>query len=105
MADDPSQAALLRATNTHFYKGARAVAGAPLPRRREGRIACVVEFSDGAMGGGEIEKTHAGRWRLELGARRTAKGTAIPARAWLLEREGAAEGARTAALRVIDRLA
>lgn len=105
MPDDPPQAALLRATNTHFYKGARATAVTPLPRKREGAVPCLIEFSDGATGAGEIAKAGSGRWRLSIAARQTAKGAQIPARGWLLEMEGAAEGLPSAALRVIDRLA
>ena len=105
MAEDAAVAASLRMTNTHLYKGACGQAAAPLPRRRDGTVPCMVEFSDGASVPGEVAKSGPERWRLSLPAHVTARGAAIGAKVWTLGKEEAAEGLPSAAaVRIIERL-
>ncbi|MGG7565734.1 hypothetical protein ACQ5SO_06170 [Rhodovulum sp. DZ06] len=102
MPDQDRAAIALRFSNTHLYKGARGAG--PLPRRAEGAVPCMVEFSDGGAGFGTVARSGPNRWRLSMQAHVTAKGARIDAKTWALEKEGAAEGLPSAALKVVDRL-
>ena len=93
---------ILEATHTHLYPGHRGrISGL-------GRIAelssggdCLVEFSDGSATPAKISRS-AGDWRLDTGAYRTAAGTDIPARSWLIRFE---EGGDEAGFRILRRAA
>jgi hypothetical protein len=64
----------LGATHSHLYPGARGHAAAPL---RDGPVA--LTFADGVRVTGDL-------WgdRLTLAAHRTAKGTEIPEKSWVI---------------------
>ncbi len=75
---------ILQATHTHLYSGHRGkISGVARIADIETGRDCVVEFSDGSAATAEI--TQAARdWRLRVDAYRTAAGTEIPARHWVL---------------------
>ena len=75
---------ILRATHTHLYPGHRGTLTG-LERLADLRTEtdCLVEFVDGSAAPARIWKSERG-WRLDTGAYRTAAGTDIAARSWLL---------------------
>jgi hypothetical protein len=82
---------ILHATHTHFYPGHHGtLSGVEQLDELETPADCLVEFSDGSAAEVQIlalEKD----WRLQVAAYRTAAGTAIPAKRWLMridENEG-----------------
>ena len=76
--------ALLRATNTHLYPGAKLVAdGTPLLRAGD-RV--IVEFADLGAANGWVERRDGDRIVLAVEAHRTARGADVAARAWVVER-------------------
>ena len=80
----------LTARSSHLYPGARlALAGGP--PAGDAALRCAVEFSDGALGLGELRLTGGGSAVLAVGAYRTAAGTMIEDKSWLLEVEETGE--------------
>lgn len=73
--------AVLRAAHTHLYPGARLQAHGPLTAG----AGLVVVFADLGSAGARVEGVEAGRVTLAVGGHRTARGTAVAARRWLLE--------------------
>jgi len=81
---DEQMTLILQATHTHLYPGHRGkISGAA-------RIAdigtggdCLVEFADGSAAAGKMSKTTRD-WRLQVGAYRTAAGTAIGGKYWAM---------------------
>lgn len=76
-------ARILRAGHTHLYPGAR-LRAATAALRRGSRVH--IEFSDLASAAALIETAGAARATLAVDAYRTARGTVIAAKRWLLER-------------------
>lgn len=74
---------MIRMMDSHAYPGCSAVADEPL---QEGPVH--VEFSDGAVAGGRVERLDVGRIALTIDAYTTGKGTAIAEKSWLLENRG-----------------
>ncbi len=77
----------LEAGGTHLYDGARGVV-------RDGRLSaapslnptpCMVVFTDGAFTLGTLTPCGGTDWQLAVDAHVTARGTAIPAKRWLVE--------------------
>jgi len=83
-----TQARVLRARGSHLYPGARAMLEGGVP---EAAGPCLVEFADASAAAGEIAPEGDGRLRLATAPYRTAAGTAIPEKRWLLEPGGAGE--------------
>lgn len=93
-------AVVLRAANTHLYPGARLAASAPL--KRGARV--TIEFADLGAAAARVERCGAGAATLAVEVHRTAAGTLVAARRWLLaapDREGEESGS---AWRVVRRL-
>ncbi|MCJ8027293.1 hypothetical protein KYK30_16780 [Shinella yambaruensis] len=74
---------MIRMMDSHAYPGCPAVADEP---PQEGPVH--VEFSDGAVAGGRVERLDDDRITLTIDAYRTGKGTAIVEKSWLLENRG-----------------
>ncbi|MEV7480148.1 MULTISPECIES: hypothetical protein [Streptomyces] len=76
----------LRAGHTHLFRGARL----PLPATVSAPRPCALEleFSDGVRTPAELlaPVRPDEPWLLSVGAHRTAAGTALPARSWLVTR-------------------
>lgn len=76
----------LRAGHTHLFRGARL----PLPATVSAPRPCALEleFSDGVRTPAELlaPVRPDEPWLLAVGAHRTAAGTALPARSWLVTR-------------------
>ncbi|MCU4655056.1 hypothetical protein N8I71_19620 [Roseibacterium sp. SDUM158016] len=66
----------LAATHSHLYPGARGTAGAPLG---DGPVS--LTFADGTRVAGRLTGD-----RLTIDAHRTAKGTSIPLKTWVIAR-------------------
>ncbi len=78
---------ILHATHTHLYPGQRGTISAidalsDLPSNTK----CLVEFGDGSAANATIS-SHDGDWRLHTSSYRTAAGTDIPNRRWLVRIE------------------
>ncbi|AWJ87904.1 hypothetical protein TSH58p_30860 (plasmid) [Azospirillum sp. TSH58] len=80
----------LEAGGTHLHVGARGTV-------RDGRLSaapfgrpspCLVVFSDGAFAAGTLTPQGGTEWRLAVDGYTTARGTAIPAKRWLVEMAG-----------------
>ena len=72
----------LRATHTHLYPGAvLRDDGHPLRRGQALRI----EFADLGSAAARVQSCSAGRVLLAVDAHRTARGTQVAARRWLIE--------------------
>ena len=79
---------VLRATHTHLYPGARGTVGPGEPLRWSARardVACVVELADGSTAAARLERFAEEGAYLCVEAYRTAAGTVIPRKRWLLE--------------------
>ncbi|QCO19387.1 hypothetical protein D3869_29485 (plasmid) [Azospirillum brasilense] len=77
----------LEAGGTHLYVGARGTV-------RDGRLSaapsvkpppCMVVFSDGVFTAGTLTPRGGTEWQLAVDGYTTARGTAIPAKRWLVE--------------------
>ena len=77
-------AVILEASHTHLYPGHRGkISGlAGIAELQPGRD-CLVEFSDGSATAARISRS-GGDWRLATDAYRTAAGTEIGEKNWLL---------------------
>jgi hypothetical protein len=75
---------ILEATHTHLYRGHRGkISGlARLAELQSGRD-CLVEFSDGTAAAARISK-FGDDWRLSTDAYRTAAGTDIANKRWIV---------------------
>lgn len=78
---------ILHATHTHLYPGHRGTISAldvlsDLPSKRK----CLVEFDDGSAANATITGND-GDWRLHTSSYRTAAGTDIPEKDWLVRIE------------------
>ncbi|MGC4028448.1 MAG: hypothetical protein QM696_06230 [Steroidobacteraceae bacterium] len=73
--------AAVRFTHTHAYPGAHCT----ISPSSEGQI--LIEFSDASHAAGVLQQQTQDELRLEAGAYRTASGTEIDAKNWLLRRE------------------
>jgi hypothetical protein len=76
----------LAASNSHLYPGARLTereAGAATPARGD---ALVVEFADQRAATGKVAAVTQDRVAIDVAACVTARGTAIPRKAWTLAR-------------------
>ena len=78
---------ILHATHTHLYPGHRGTISAldalsDLPANRK----CLVEFDDGRAANATIKRND-GDWRLHTSPYRTAAGTDIPQKVWLVRIE------------------
>lgn len=82
---------ILRATHTHLYPGHRGrVCGIARIADPGASGECLVEFSDGSAAAASLSRQR-DQWRLDTEAYRTAAGTDIPAKRWVLRlREGSA---------------
>jgi hypothetical protein len=78
----------LRAGHTHLYPGAR-LRGEPAVLRR-GQTPHI-EFADLGSAPAIVEVVESGRTALTVGAHRTARGTAVAAKRWLIEMVAAGE--------------
>ena len=82
---------ILHATHTHIYPGHHGtISGITQIAELDTPTDCLIEFADGSAADAKIVAT-AKDWRLRVGAYRTAAGTDIPAKQWLLrldENEG-----------------
>lgn len=75
---------ILHATNTHFYPGLYGtISGAARIADLGPGSDCVVEFSDGSAATAKFVAS-ARDWRLRVDAYRTAAGTEIPSKHWLM---------------------
>lgn len=75
---------ILQAPHTHLYPGLRGrVSGVAAIAGTGTRGDCVVEFSDGSAAAASLSRQREA-WHLDTGAYRTAAGTDIPAKGWLL---------------------
>ncbi|MBL8361725.1 MAG: hypothetical protein JNN18_14620 [Rubrivivax sp.] len=72
--------AVLRAAHTHLYPGARLQADGPLTAG----AGLVVVFADHGSAGARVERVEDGRVTLAVAAHRTARGTLVEAKRWLL---------------------
>lgn len=85
----------LVAGDSHLYPGVRLASTlADAPAHWQAGDPVLVEFADLTIGEGRIGVAGAQGWLLQLFARNTAKGSAIPAQTWWLEPQ------RTGLLRV-----
>lgn len=76
---------ILRATHTHLYPGHRGtISGLEQLAGLRPNGECVVEFSDGSAASARISRSADG-WRLRTGAYRTAAGTDIAEKRWLVD--------------------
>jgi len=78
---------LLRAAHTHLYPGARLRGPAAL---RAGRR-LTIEFSDLGVTAARVEAAAGRQATLAVDAHATARGTAIAAKRWLIERSEPAD--------------
>ena len=75
---------ILEATHTHLYPGHRGkVAGPAQVSDLQAGGDCLVEFSDGSVTPAGISESEAG-WQLRTDAYRTAAGTDIAEKCWLV---------------------
>lgn len=76
----------LAAGDSHLYPGVR-LAGTPANGFAHWQAGdpVLIEFADLSIGEGRIEAAAANGWLLQIFARSTAKGAAIPAQTWWLE--------------------
>lgn len=74
---------VIRILDSHAYPGCSVLAEA---FQQEGPVH--VEFSDGTVAGGSVERLDEGRIAMTIEAYRTAKRTAIARKSWLLENRG-----------------
>ncbi len=74
-------AAVLRAAHTHLYSGARLQADGPLTAG----AALTVVFADLASAHARVHGVEGERVALSVGSYRTARGTNVAAKRWLLE--------------------
>lgn len=74
-------AAVLRAAHTHLYAGARLLADGPLASR----TGVTVVYADLASAPARVERLDGGRLQLIVGPHRTARGTSVAAKRWLVE--------------------
>ena len=90
---------ILEATHTHLYPGHRGrISGLDRIADLSSGMDCLVEFSDGSATPAKVSRS-AGDWRLGTDAYRTAAGTNIPARVWLVRLEEDGEAVRFRILR------
>lgn len=83
----------LAAGDSHLYPGVRlASTPADALAHWQGGDPVLIEFADLTIGEGRIEAAGRHGWLLQLFARSTAKGAAIPAQAWWLEPRSHAPG-------------
>lgn len=73
--------------HTHIYPGAKGRYGASGTPPEDGADV-QVEFSDGVVAQAVLHPLPAGRRLLEVAAYVTAAGHGIPAKVWILERDG-----------------
>ena len=85
---------ILQATHTHLYPGHRGkISGLAQIADIQAGGDCLVEFSDGSAAAARISRSENG-WQLDTEAYRTAAGTDIAAKRWLVcveEDDGRAE--------------
>lgn len=75
---------ILEATHTHLYPGHEGkIPGLAQIAEMQSGGDCLVEFSDGSMTPARITKSENG-WQLDTDAYRTAAGTNIPEKRWLV---------------------
>ncbi len=74
-------ARIVRAHGSHLYPGAQVTLEGRVP---EMAAPCLVEFADGAVAAGSLAPGDAAGAILETAPYRTAAGTAIPEKRWLL---------------------
>jgi hypothetical protein len=72
----------LRATHTHLYPGARLLGALPALRRGQ-RLA--IAFADLGHADARVEQFDAAGLTLAVAAHRTARGTPVAPRCWLLQ--------------------
>lgn len=92
-------AAVLRAAHTHLYPGARLQADGPLA---EGAGFTLV-FADLGSASARVQRVDGELAALSVGGYRTARGTNVAAKRWLLE-PGPASAASGRTWRVVRRL-
>lgn len=74
----------LEATHTHFYPGHRGkISGLAQIADLKASSKCLVEFSDGSVAPARISRLERG-WQLYTDAYRTAAGSDIAAKLWLV---------------------
>jgi hypothetical protein len=81
---------ILEATHTHLYPGHRGkVSGLAQLAAIQTGADCLVEFSDGSVASARITR-YENAWKLRTNPYRTAAGTAIAEKLWLirLEKDG-----------------
>ena len=75
---------ILEATHTHLYPGhVGKISGLEQIAEMQAGGNCLVEFSDGSVAPARITKSENG-WQLDTNAYRTAAGTDIPEKRWLV---------------------
>lgn len=75
---------ILKATHTHLYPGHRGkISGLAQIADMQADCDCLVEFSDGSATLARISKPDGG-WQLRTDAYRTAAGTDIAEKCWLI---------------------
>jgi len=79
----------LRTTSTHLYRGARLLAERGVP---DGPAAAVIEFGDGVAVEAELLRSTTGGVALQVPAYRTAAGTDLAAKSWLVSAAEARQG-------------
>jgi hypothetical protein len=78
---------ILQATHTHLYPGHRGkIFGPAQPADLQTGRDCLVEFSDGSVASARITRSANG-WQLRTNAYRTAAGTEIVAKLWIISLE------------------
>ena len=71
------------ASHTHLFPGHQGVVRGMKSALQTGqRCDCIVEFTDGAAAVGTVEALSDGDLQLDVGAYKTAAGTAIPEKSW-----------------------
>jgi hypothetical protein len=68
--------------HTHAYPGCRVT----IADENDDSVRIEAEFSDGALPGVSVDRLGADELSVEIDAYRTARGTAIPAKRWILRR-------------------
>ncbi len=75
---------ILEATHTHLYPGHRGrISGLDRITDIRTGLDCLVSFSDGSAAAARISKSE-DNWRLQTVPYRTAAGTDIPEKAWVV---------------------
>ncbi len=82
-----AEAAVVSVSHTHIYPGSRGRYADATPPPRDG-AAVEVEFSDGVAARALLFSLPGDRRLLEVDEYMTAAGKRIPAKVWILERDG-----------------